>query len=192
MAYDVTYNADFNILATITAPLFKSTDPNIKLDTNATLSLANLVASHINRRYKAVPTKVGAATVRLDSAYGLAPIQEFVKEKVANGYIYSVRFNNGANHGYEFSPLFDKLADIIDPTCRIYYTDTSYDTPDTGYVSDGYYACSRCGELNDSSQYAWDDFQASYYEGEPPFEYCPHCGARIVIDEPRKDDDAER
>lgn len=47
----------FNILATITAPLFKSTDPNIKLDTNATLSLANLVASHINRRYKAVPTK---------------------------------------------------------------------------------------------------------------------------------------
>lgn len=99
---------------------------------------------------------------------------------------------NGANHGYEFSPLFDKLADIIDPTCRIYYTDTSYNTPDTGYVSDGYYACSRCGELNDSSQYAWDDFQASYYEGEPPFEYCPHCGARIIIAEPRKDDDAER
>lgn len=99
---------------------------------------------------------------------------------------------NGANHSYEFSPLFDKLADIIDPTCRIYYTDTSYNTPDTGYVSDGYYACSRCGELNDSSQYAWDDFQASYYEGEPPFEYCPHCGARIIIDEPRKDNDAER
>lgn len=93
MAYDVIYNADFNILATITAPLFKSIDPNIKLDTNATLSLASLVASHINRRYKAVPTKVGVATVRLDSAYGSAPIQEFVKEKVANGYIYSVRFN---------------------------------------------------------------------------------------------------
>lgn len=82
MAYDVTYNADFNILATITAPLFKSTDPNIKLDTNATLSLANLVASHINRVYETVPTKVGAATVRLDRAYGSAPIQEFVKEKV--------------------------------------------------------------------------------------------------------------
>ena len=89
----------------------------------------------------------------------------------------------GSNHGYEFSPLFDKLADIIDPTCRIYYADTSYNTPDTGYVSDGYYACSRCGELNDSSQYAWDDFQASYYEGEPPFEYCPHCGARIINEE---------
>ena len=95
---------------------------------------------------------------------------------------------NGANHGYEFSPLFDKLADIIDPTCRIYWTDTSYNTPDTGYVSDGYYACSRCGELNNSLQYAWDDFQARYYEGEPPFEFCPHCGARIIIDEPRKDD----
>lgn len=31
--------------------------------------------------------------MRLDRAYGSAPIQEFVKEKVANGYIYSVRFN---------------------------------------------------------------------------------------------------
>lgn len=92
MAYDVTYNADFNILVTITAPLFKSTDPNIKLDTNATLSLANLVASHINRVYETVPTKIGAATVRLDRAYDSAPIQEFTKEKVANGYIYSVRF----------------------------------------------------------------------------------------------------
>ena len=44
----------------------------------------------------------------------------------------------GSNHGYEFSPLFDKLADIVDPTCRIYWTDTSYNTPDTGYVSDGF------------------------------------------------------
>lgn len=117
MSKNVAYNADFNILATITAPLFKSTDPNIKLDTNATLSLANLMASHINRRYKAVPTKVGAATVRLDSAYGSAPIQEFVKEKVANGYEYytdgsvynllklrdyaRVRFlNGGCEHDY--------------------------------------------------------------------------------------------
>ena len=92
MAHDVTYNADFNILATITAPLFKSTDPNIKLDTNATLSLANLVASHINHVYETVPTKVGSATVRLDRAYGSAPIQEFIKKKASDGYIYSVRF----------------------------------------------------------------------------------------------------
>lgn len=27
---------------------------------------------------------------------------------------------NSSNHGYEFSPLFDKLADIVDPTCRIF------------------------------------------------------------------------
>ena len=95
---------------------------------------------------------------------------------------------DSSNHGYKFEPLFNRLADIVDPTCRIYWTDTSYYAPDTGYVSDGYYACSRCGELDDSSQYAWDDFQASYYEGEPPFEHCPHCGARLIIDEPRKDD----
>lgn len=45
---------------------------------------------------------------------------------------------NGSNHDYKFEPLFKRLADIVDPTCRIYWTDTSYNTPDTGYVSDGY------------------------------------------------------
>ena len=85
--------------------------------------------------------------------------------------------------------LFHRLADIVDPTCRIYLTDTSYNTPDTGYVSDGYYSCSHCHcEFGDYTSEVWDTYQASYYEGEPPFEFCPHCGARIIIDEPRKDD----
>ena len=92
----------------------------------------------------------------------------------------------GDKHGYEFSPLFNKLAELIDPTCRIYYTDTSYNTPDTGYVSDGYYSCSHCGgELDYDLEMAWDSYQASYYEGEAPFDCCPYCGARIINEEQR-------
>lgn len=96
---------------------------------------------------------------------------------------------NSDNHDYKFEPLFERLADIIDPTCEIYWIDTSDGKADKDYVSGGYYSCSHCGcELPVHAAEAWDDYQADDYEGEPPFEYCPHCGARIIIDEPRKDD----
>lgn len=96
---------------------------------------------------------------------------------------------NGSNRNYKFEPLFKRLADIVDPTCRIYWIDTSYNTPDTGYVSDGYYSCSHCHcKFGDYTSEVWDGYQAGYYENEAPFEFCPHCGARIIIDEPRKDD----
>lgn len=95
---------------------------------------------------------------------------------------------NSSNHDYKFEPLFKRLADIADPTCKIYWTDDSYSNPTVGYVQDGYYSCSNCGELDEFFQEMWDSFQARYYEGEPPFEFCPHCGARIIIDKPRKDD----
>ena len=42
--------------------------------------------------------------------------------------------------------------------------------------------------FGDYTSEVWDTYQGSYYEGEPPFEFCPHCGARIIIDEHRKDD----
>lgn len=96
---------------------------------------------------------------------------------------------DSSNHGYKFEPLFNRLADIVDPTCRIYWVDTSTNTPDTGYEQDGYYTCSHCDcEFGNYTSEVWDSYQARYYEGEPPFEFCPHCGARIIIDEPRKDD----
>ena len=89
----------------------------------------------------------------------------------------------GTKDNYSFSFFFNRLADLIDPTCRIYWTDTSFNTPDTGYVADGYYSCSNCdGELGDILAEMWDSFQARGYEGEPPFEYCPYCGARVVSD----------
>lgn len=82
-----------------------------------------------------------------------------------------------------YDETLTRLADLIDPTCRIYYTDTSTDNPWTGYEPDGYYSCSCCGELDDRFAEMWDDYQASDYEGEPPFRYCPNCGARVVCDE---------
>lgn len=80
----------------------------------------------------------------------------------------------------EQGKVFSRLSDLIDPICRIYYTGATIDTPDTGYNQDGYYSCSRCGELDDYFAEMWDDYQARDYEGEPPFRYCPHCGARVV------------
>lgn len=199
MAYDVTYNADFNILVTITAPLFRSTDPNIKLDTNATLSLANLVASHINRVYETVPTKVGAATVRLDRAYGSAPIQEFIKEKVANGYIYSARFNVvweifGAT--IDVSSRIDKDQSALDEIKRdlewelssdfnmnniLFVTD--YDAPKVsvkisdimidmnGCPGDDYRFCGSCKRT--LSNGLFDDYKITH---------CPYCGC--LLEEP--------
>ncbi len=77
--------------------------------------------------------------------------------------------------------LAERLADLIEPTCRIYYTDTTTNTPERGYEPDGYYSCSCCGsELDSPFDEMWDTYQAHNYEGEPPFEYCPHCGARVV------------
>ena len=78
------------------------------------------------------------------------------------------------------SALAERLADLIDPMCSIGYTDLTTNTPD-GYDPDGYYWCSRCGELDGPFDEMWDTYQAHNYEGEPPFEYCPHCGARVMI-----------
>ena len=84
---------------------------------------------------------------------------------------------------YSYDETLTRLADLIDPTCSIYFVDTSTDTPD-GYEQDGYYCCSHChNELIGSFGYAWDDYQANDYKGESPFDYCPACGARVVRDE---------
>ena len=78
--------------------------------------------------------------------------------------------------------IYNLLADIIDPTCEIYWTDTSDRKADKDYVSGGYYSCSHCShELPVHAAEAWDDYQANDYEDEAPFECCPHCGAQIVV-----------
>lgn len=73
--------------------------------------------------------------------------------------------------------FFDRLADLIDPTCRIVYADESWDSPDVGHIDEWHYECSRCRyELNDGEM---DEFEG----GALPFSYCPNCGARVVRDE---------
>lgn len=59
--------------------------------------------------------------------------------------------------GRTFEPFFDRLADLIDPTCK----------PCERWVL---MICSRCGKpLN--------------HRGFPVGYYCPHCGARVVIED---------
>lgn len=75
---------------------------------------------------------------------------------------------------FEFSPFFNRLADLIDPTCRIVYIDESWSSPDVGHIDEWHYECSRCCyELNDEEM---DEFEG----GVLPFRYCPGCGSRVV------------
>lgn len=75
-----------------------------------------------------------------------------------------------------YKPALERLADLIDPTCRIVYIDESWSSPDVGHIDEWHYECSRCRyELNDGEM---DEFEG----GALPFSYCPNCGARVVRD----------
>ena len=66
----------------------------------------------------------------------------------------------------EFAPLFDRLADLIDPTCEGVEEreDDGIDAPPR-YTSH----CGNCGQM-------WDETS-----GIPRFPmYCPNCGDRVV------------
>lgn len=56
----------------------------------------------------------------------------------------------GGPSGYKFSLLFERLADLIDPTCKPVEAGNNI-------------VCSECG--------------ADLYDDDL---YCPHCGARVV------------
>lgn len=72
-----------------------------------------------------------------------------------------------------------RIADLIDPTCRIVYVDESYSTPDVGRVDEWHYECSRCCyELSDGEMYEFES-------GALPFRYCPECGCRVTGGERR-------
>lgn len=83
------------------------------------------------------------------------------------------------NGGYE--NVFQRLADLLDPTCRIVYIDESWSSPDVGHIDEWHYGCSRCRyELNDGEM---DEFEG----GALPFSYCPNCGARVVNGVPNEE-----
>ena len=86
----------------------------------------------------------------------------------------------GIRDANSYSDVFSRLANLIDPTCRIIYVDESYNTPDTGRVDGWHYECSRCRyELSDGEM---DELES----GALPFSYCPNCGARVVNEDAKK------
>lgn len=76
--------------------------------------------------------------------------------------VYVVLLNSiGITHDYP--TMFDRLADLIDPTCHIVET-----------VEDGktMYVCSNCYSCKSDDKDIFSQFN-----------YCPVCGARVVRDE---------
>lgn len=75
---------------------------------------------------------------------------------------YLIEQNIEAPQGREFAPFFDRLADLIDPTCEL-------------KIQDGHACCGNCGHR-----------LAGEYEEEEDYwcfrPNCPDCGARVVRD----------
>ena len=93
MAYDVTYNADFNIRADFTVPLFMSSDSDIKFGNTATMSLANMMGECLKGMYESVTVEAGSVSIYLHRMYGCSPIQKFRRKKLDLDYLYSVTFS---------------------------------------------------------------------------------------------------
>lgn len=73
----------------------------------------------------------------------------------------------GYEHDYEAdNGIFDRLADLIDPTCEI----ATYQVDDGEWgAHEIYECCSNCGNQN----------MRDRFTGKP-YRFCPHCGSRVV------------
>lgn len=78
----------------------------------------------------------------------------------------------GTKDNYSFSFFFNRLADLIDPTCEV--VEVSDNDEFMVRVVSGF-MCKKCGHevIVERNCDGW---------AEPP-NYCPHCGARVVRDE---------
>lgn len=74
---------------------------------------------------------------------------------------------------YDYANLFNRLADLIDPTCKNRQVDINKMAP-IEFRADNF-ICSNCGET----------FCADKEGVNVPIDwsYCPDCGARVVRDE---------
>ena len=73
---------------------------------------------------------------------------------------------------FEFSPFFNRLADLIDPTCHVTDEEVTHE-PTLNALAVHVYECDKCG---------WYFYMAEVCCHPKPF-YCPMCGARVVSDE---------
>lgn len=70
----------------------------------------------------------------------------------------------GTKDNYSFSFFFNRLADLIDPTCHL-----ALDEELSQELQGEMFRCSKC------------DAAFPHINGE--YRYCPNCGARVVSDE---------
>ena len=77
--------------------------------------------------------------------------------------VYVVLLNSiGITHDYP--TMFDRLADLIDPTCSL-----ALDEELSQEVQGDMFRCDKCN--------------AAFPRINGEYRYCPHCGARVVRDE---------
>lgn len=90
--------------------------------------------------------------------------------------------------------FFSRLADLIDPTCKYLpcvcatWVDDSdeeheeEDLEEPGYSENAY--CSICNYEMMTGEEGWFDYERKERGNRliPNFNYCPHCGARVVHD----------
>lgn len=80
----------------------------------------------------------------------------------------------GTKDNYSFSFFFNRLADLIDPTCHVTDEEVTHE-PTLNALAVHVYECDKCG---------WYFYMAEVCCHPKPF-YCPHCGARVVQDDRR-------
>lgn len=73
------------------------------------------------------------------------------------------------NVAYDYDELFDRLADLIDPTCKPMITVESLTESLTKYTSE----CSECGAI-------FGDFPTREQAETTHPAYCPCCGSRVI------------
>lgn len=95
---------------------------------------------------------------------------------------------------YDYANLFNRLADLIDPTCKYlpnvhttWFDDNDEEHEDTslealGNSENAY--CSVCGYEMMTGEEGWFDYEHEEHGNRliPRFNYCPNCGARVVRD----------
>lgn len=96
---------------------------------------------------------------------------------------------------YDYANLLNRLADLIDPTCKYlpnvhaaWFDDNDEEHEDTNLealrTSENAY-CSVCGYEMITGEEGWFDYEHEEHGNRliPRFNYCPSCGARVVRDE---------
>ena len=78
----------------------------------------------------------------------------------------------GTKDNYSFSFFFNRLADLIDPTCHVTDEEVTHE-PTLNALAVHVYECDKCG---------WYFYMAEVCCHPKPF-YCPMCGARVVRDD---------